>query len=229
MLLPLACLLLLVHPLLLLLLPLARPRDRPVPIPAPGVQLVTLTHVEDVASMLAAVPGNSAAIRQHYNVCSDRAVTFSGAPCLHMARSAAPAPWRSGVLLSLPAMQPASSPMDRFELAVTAMQMARAEHSSPCPCLFLSPLAAPGIVKAVGKALGKEPRVVLYSPEEVGTGKSGKAEGFPFRCGAPTPQQRQDACMHASHANVAFASLHLCMLCFSCRRRCCRQLHAIAA
>lgn len=48
------------------------------PIPAPGVQLVTLTHVEDVASMLAAVPGNSAAIRQHYNVCSDRAVTFQG-------------------------------------------------------------------------------------------------------------------------------------------------------
>ncbi len=30
-------------------------RDRPVPIPAPGIQLVTLTHVEDVASMLAAV------------------------------------------------------------------------------------------------------------------------------------------------------------------------------
>ncbi|KAF8070909.1 CSP41A [Scenedesmus sp. PABB004] len=90
-------------------------RDRPVPIPVPGVQLVTLTHVEDVASMLAAVPGNPAAIRQHYNVCSDRAVTFQG------------------------------------------------------------------IVKAVGSALGKEPRVVLYSPEEVGTGKGGKAEGFPFR------------------------------------------------
>ena len=30
-------------------------RDRPVPIPAPGVQLTTLTHVEDVASMLASV------------------------------------------------------------------------------------------------------------------------------------------------------------------------------
>ncbi len=28
-------------------------RDRPVPIPAPGVQLTTLTHVADVASMLA--------------------------------------------------------------------------------------------------------------------------------------------------------------------------------
>ncbi len=38
-----------------------------------------------------------------------------------------------------------------------------------------------GIVKAVGKSLGKEPKVVLYSPEKVGTGKGGKAEGFPFR------------------------------------------------
>lgn len=52
--------------------------DRPVPIPVPGVQLVTLSHVEDVASMLAAVPGNRAAVGQHYNVCSDRAVTFQG-------------------------------------------------------------------------------------------------------------------------------------------------------
>lgn len=40
----------------------------------------------------------------------------------------------------------------------------------------------PGIVKAVSKSLGKEPKMVLYSPEEVGTGKGGKAEGFPFRC-----------------------------------------------
>jgi hypothetical protein len=42
------------------------------------VQLVTLSHVEDVASMLAAVPGNSAAIRQHYNICSDRQISFVG-------------------------------------------------------------------------------------------------------------------------------------------------------
>ena len=34
-------------------------RDRPVPIPAPGMQLVTLTHVEDVASMIAAVCAES--------------------------------------------------------------------------------------------------------------------------------------------------------------------------
>jgi len=61
-----------------------------VPIPAPGNQLVTLTHVEDVASMLAAVPGNPAAVRQFYNVCSDRAISFNGelelSPfCLHAA------------------------------------------------------------------------------------------------------------------------------------------------
>ena len=30
-------------------------RNRPVPIPAPGIQLVSLTHVEDVASMMAKV------------------------------------------------------------------------------------------------------------------------------------------------------------------------------
>ena len=30
-------------------------RGRPTPLPAPGIQLTTLTHVEDVASMLAAV------------------------------------------------------------------------------------------------------------------------------------------------------------------------------
>ena len=30
-------------------------RDRPVPIPAPGIQLVALSHVEDVAAMLAKV------------------------------------------------------------------------------------------------------------------------------------------------------------------------------
>jgi hypothetical protein len=50
-----------------------------VPIPAPGVQLVTLSHVEDVAAMLAAVPGNPAAVRQYYNVCSDRQISFVGA------------------------------------------------------------------------------------------------------------------------------------------------------
>jgi len=92
-------------------------RGRAVPIPAPGVQLVTLTHVEDAAEMLSLVPSNAAAADgQQYNVCSDRAVTFVG------------------------------------------------------------------IAKAVAKAMGKEDaRVVLYDPEAVGTGKKGKADGFPFR------------------------------------------------
>ncbi|KAF5834516.1 hypothetical protein DUNSADRAFT_8767 [Dunaliella salina] len=53
-------------------------RDRPVPIPAPGIQLTTLTHVEDVATMLASVPGNPKAVGQHYNVCSDRCISFLG-------------------------------------------------------------------------------------------------------------------------------------------------------
>jgi nucleoside-diphosphate-sugar epimerase len=38
-----------------------------------------------------------------------------------------------------------------------------------------------GIAKAIAKALGKEAKIVLYSPEALGLGKSGKAEGFPFR------------------------------------------------
>jgi nucleoside-diphosphate-sugar epimerase len=58
--------------------PLPWRRDRPVPIPAPRVQLVTLTHVGDVAAMLAAVPGNKAAIGQQYNLVSDRCITLNG-------------------------------------------------------------------------------------------------------------------------------------------------------
>lgn len=53
-------------------------RDRPVPIPTPGIQLTSLSHVEDVAGMLAKVPGNTAAIGQHFNVCSDRCVSLDG-------------------------------------------------------------------------------------------------------------------------------------------------------
>jgi hypothetical protein len=53
-------------------------RDRPVPIPAPGIQLVSLSHVEDLASLLASVPGNSAALKQHFNLVADRSITFDG-------------------------------------------------------------------------------------------------------------------------------------------------------
>jgi nucleoside-diphosphate-sugar epimerase len=44
-----------------------------------------------------------------------------------------------------------------------------------------SPPSPQGIAKAVGKALGKEPKVLLYDPEALGLGGKGKAEGFPFR------------------------------------------------
>lgn len=53
-------------------------RGRPVPIPAPGAQLVTLSHVEDLAAALAAVPGNEAAKKQYLNLCADRAITHTG-------------------------------------------------------------------------------------------------------------------------------------------------------
>lgn len=53
-------------------------RGRPVPLPAPGIQLVTLSHVEDLAAALAAVPGNAAAVGKHLNLCSDRTVTHAG-------------------------------------------------------------------------------------------------------------------------------------------------------
>jgi len=53
-------------------------RGRPVPIPAPGVQLVTLSHVDDLAAAMAAVVGNDGAKRQHLNICSDRAITLVG-------------------------------------------------------------------------------------------------------------------------------------------------------
>eukprot|EP00955_Chlamydomonas_euryale_P091672 364639-Chlamydomonas_euryale.AAC.50 len=43
------------------------------------------------------------------------------------------------------------------------------------------PLPGLSAVQAIGKALGKEPQVVLYDPSAIGTGKSGKADGFPFR------------------------------------------------
>jgi nucleoside-diphosphate-sugar epimerase len=92
-------------------------RDRPVPIPSPGTQLVNLSHVEDLAAMLATVPGNDAAVRQQFNLASDRAITFDG------------------------------------------------------------------IVKAIGKALGKEPKIVHFNPKDF------DKKAFPFRtvhffCGA---------------------------------------------
>lgn len=53
-------------------------RDRPVPIPVPGIQLTSISHVDDLADMMARVPGNQAAIGQHFNLCVDRCITFEG-------------------------------------------------------------------------------------------------------------------------------------------------------
>lgn len=53
-------------------------RDRPVPIPGPGIQLTSLSHVKDLAAMLALVPGNEAAKGQHFNIVSDRCITLDG-------------------------------------------------------------------------------------------------------------------------------------------------------
>jgi hypothetical protein len=63
-----------------------------------------------------------------------------------------------------------------------ACKVAKTAWTGFVSCLKAAALpCVPGICKAIGKALGKEPEIVLYSPEKVGTGKSGKAEGFPFR------------------------------------------------
>ena len=53
-------------------------RDRPVAIPGSGVQLTSLSNVEDLANMMALVPGNQAAIGEHFNMTSDRYVTLDG-------------------------------------------------------------------------------------------------------------------------------------------------------
>ena len=50
------------------------------PLPAPSIQLVNLSHVEDLADMLARVPGCNAAKKQHFNLASGRAITHEGAP-----------------------------------------------------------------------------------------------------------------------------------------------------
>lgn len=43
-----------------------------------GIQLTSISHVEDVAALVAAAVGNPAAIGQHYNACCDRTITLDG-------------------------------------------------------------------------------------------------------------------------------------------------------
>ncbi|GFR42412.1 hypothetical protein Agub_g3312 [Astrephomene gubernaculifera] len=115
-------------------------RDRPVPLPSPGTQLTSLTHVADLAALLAAVPGNRRAVGQSHNACSDRCITFAG------------------------------------------------------------------ICRAVGRALGKQADIVLYEPEQLGLGKGGKAEGFPFRTGhffASCDKAKRDLGWRPQHSFLA--------------------------
>jgi len=52
--------------------------DAPIPIPGQPSTCTTLTHVEDVASMLAAVIGNPNAPKQVFNCATDRYTTYEG-------------------------------------------------------------------------------------------------------------------------------------------------------
>jgi len=53
-------------------------RDRPVCIPAPGIQLTSISHVEDLATLLASVPGNERAVGEDFNLVGDRCYTLVG-------------------------------------------------------------------------------------------------------------------------------------------------------
>lgn len=53
-------------------------RDRVIPIPGNGLHLTQFGHVQDLASAMVAVLGNSQAIGQIYNISGDRYVTFDG-------------------------------------------------------------------------------------------------------------------------------------------------------
>jgi nucleoside-diphosphate-sugar epimerase len=53
-------------------------RDRPLPIPGNGMAITQLGHVDDLASAMVNVLGNTTAIGKIYNVSGDRYVTFDG-------------------------------------------------------------------------------------------------------------------------------------------------------
>jgi nucleoside-diphosphate-sugar epimerase len=47
-----------------------------------GIQLTSISHVEDVAALVAAAVGNPNAIGQHYNACTDRTISLDGCATL---------------------------------------------------------------------------------------------------------------------------------------------------
>ena len=53
-------------------------RNRPLPIPGNGLHITQLGHVKDLAKAMTQVIGNSAAIKQIYNVSGNRYITFDG-------------------------------------------------------------------------------------------------------------------------------------------------------
>lgn len=53
-------------------------RGRPIPIPGNGMHMTQFGHVQDLATAMAAVLGNSQAVGQIYNISGDRYVTFDG-------------------------------------------------------------------------------------------------------------------------------------------------------
>jgi UDP-glucose 4-epimerase len=53
-------------------------RDRPIPIPGNGMHITQFGHCQDLATAMAAVLGNEAAVGEIYNVSGDRYVTFDG-------------------------------------------------------------------------------------------------------------------------------------------------------
>lgn len=42
------------------------------------MQLTSVSHVEDVAALIVSAIGSDAAVKQHFNACTDRAVTLDG-------------------------------------------------------------------------------------------------------------------------------------------------------
>ena len=133
------------------------------PIPGPGVQLTTLSHVEDLAAMMALVPGNPKALKQHFNLCSDRCITFDG-----IARAVAQAV-RNILFFSASCWVGDAAKGD--EPAYVAHTLTPGQ-----PPLNKLPLLS--LLLLLAQA-GKEATIVHYDPAAM---KLGKGEGFPFRC-----------------------------------------------
>jgi len=131
-------------------------RDRPVCIPGSGQQCTSMTNVEDVASMLALVPGNAKAVGEAFNVCSDRVITFDG-----MAKAIAQA---AGKELKVVKYDPEAKVIG--------------PHARP---LARTPARTHALPHARTLARTARPTPPPPSATSQGLGKGAKVEGFPFR------------------------------------------------